>query len=127
MVFAQIGPKRKTLLYVLNFGTVFAQIGPKKKDPPVCPEFWYGLRPNWGEKERPSCMSRILVRSSPKLGRKRKTLLYVLNFGTVFAQIGVKKKDPPVCPEFWYGLRPNWLKKKDPPVCPEFWYGLRPN
>merc|ERR1712051_649546 len=75
-------------------------------------------------------MSRILVRSSPKLGRKRKTLLYVLNFGrsspklrckrktllyvlnfgTVFAQIGVKKKDPPVCPKFWYGLRPNWAK-----------------
>ena len=40
-----------------NFGTVFAQIRVKKIDPPVCPEFWYSLRPNSGEKERPSYMS----------------------------------------------------------------------
>ena len=50
-------------------------------------------RKNWGEKERLSCMSWILVRSSPKLGWKRKTLLYVLNFGTVRNKILVKKKN----------------------------------
>ena len=36
-----------------------------------------------------------------------------LNFGTVGNKILVKKKDPPVCPEFWYGLRPNWAEKKN--------------
>ena len=49
--------KRKTLLYVLNFGMVENKILVKKKDPPVCPEFWYGQEQNSGEKERPSCMS----------------------------------------------------------------------
>ena len=48
------------------------------KDPPECPEFWYGGGQNSGEKEV--------------------TLLYVLNFGMVGDQILVKKKDPPVCP-----------------------------
>ena len=40
-----------------NFGTVRNKILVKKKDPPVCPEFWYGREQNSGEKERPSCMS----------------------------------------------------------------------
>ena len=33
---------------------------------------------------------------------KKKTLLYVLNLGLVCNQILVKKKDPPVHHEFWY-------------------------
>ena len=41
--------------------------------------------------------------------------MYVLNFGTVGEQILVKKKDPPVCPEFWYGLRTNSGEKKQTP------------
>ena len=117
--------KRKTLLYVLNFGMVFVQIRVKKKDPPICPEFWYGQ--NSGEKERPPCMSlfdtvgdTILVKKKDpsvcpefwygqgtQFWWKRKTLLYVLNFGMVGDTILVKKKDPPVCPEFW--PRISWL------------------
>ena len=42
-------------------------------------------------------------------------------------KILVKKKDPPVCPEFWYGWKKNLVKKKDPPVCPEFWCGREQN
>ena len=63
-------------------------------------------------------------------------------------KILVKKKDPPVCPGFWYGREQNsgekerpscmsqnfgmvgnkiLVKKKDPPVCPEFWYGREQN
>ena len=45
-----------------------------------------------------------------------------LNFGTVGDQILVKKKDPSVCPEFWYGLGQN-SGEKEPSECPEFWYG----
>ena len=103
-------------LYVLNFGMVGGQILVKNKDPPVCPEFWHGRRPNSGEKERPSCMSWILVWLTTKFWWKRKTLLYVLNFGMVSAQILVKKKDPPVRPEFWYGRRPNSGEKNPPSV-----------
>ena len=51
--------EKDLLLYVLNFGMVGDKILVKEKDPPVCPEFWYG---HWsvtksGEKERPFCMS----------------------------------------------------------------------
>ena len=59
-----------TLLYVLNFGMVGEQILVKKKDPPVCPEFWYGREENSGEKERPSCMSLILVWLEKNSGEK---------------------------------------------------------
>ena len=49
----------------------------EKKDPPVCPEFWYGQRQNSGEKERPPCMSH--------------------NFGNVGNKILVNERAPPVC------------------------------
>ena len=65
----------------------------KNKDPPVCPEFWYGWEQKSGEKERPS---------------------YVLNFGMVRNKILVKKEDPPVCPEFWYGREQNSGEKERP-------------
>ena len=42
-------------------------------------------------------------------------------------KILVKKKDPPVCPKFWYGQKQNSSEKKDPPVCPEFLCGRGQN
>ena len=42
--------------------------------------------------------------------------MYVLNFGTVGDQILVKKKDPHVCPEFWYGRGQDSSEKKPPSV-----------
>ena len=42
-------------------------------------------------------------------------------------KILVKKKDPPVCPEFWYGRIKILVKKKDTPLCPEIWYGREKN
>ena len=52
---------------------VFAQIGLKKKDPPICPEFWYGLRPNWAEKKNTLCRN-----SRPRLacGQPRITITF---------------------------------------------------
>ena len=51
------------------------------------------------------------------------TLLYVLNFSTLCDQILVKKKDLPLCPEIWYGLRTNSVEKKTLFYVLN-WYGL---
>ena len=107
--------QRKSLLYVLNFGMVGKKILVKKKYPLVWPEFWCGREQNSGEKTTSSCMSWILVWSGTKFWWKRKTLLFVLNFGMVRNKILVKKKDPPVCPEFWYGREEHAGEKEGPP------------
>ena len=82
-------------------------------------------------------MSQNFGTVADQLGWKRKTLLYIPKFWYRCRPIGVKKKDPTVCPKilvrsspklgwkrksllwvpkFWYGREPIGVKKKDPTV-----------
>ena len=64
-------------------------------------------------KKRPSCMFWILVHYATEISWK-KDILYVMNLSPVCEQIFVKKKDPSVCPEFWYGRGHNSGEKERP-------------
>ena len=130
----------------MNFGTVSDLILVNKKDPPVCFEFWYGLRPNSGETERPYCKSWNSVRSATKFLSKKEGPSYMFWILVESATKFWWKKDPSLFPEFWYGLWPNSgekktllyvlsfgtlfdqnLLKKDTPLCNEFMSSLRLN
>ena len=51
----------------MNLSPVCEKNFVKKKDPSVCPIFCYWLQQNSSEKERPFCMSIILVWSATKV------------------------------------------------------------